>query len=138
MPYTGRDLSYKNVPICRRNSGGKRFQAKQIHRIGVKNLGIHLLQKESSRKHLGVIYAVSKNGERMSPYKIHPTSNLNTELLHLLNEPRLGLGNCLLELRGFGTRTLSAGLLTACLTANDFADDGGPLLGGDALGGEML
>ena len=64
--------------------------------------------------------------------------NLDAKALHLLKEPLLSLCNSLLKLRRLGTGSLSAGLLAAGLAANDLAYGRSPLLGGNALGREML
>jgi hypothetical protein len=64
--------------------------------------------------------------------------NSDIELLHLLRQPLLRLGNSVVELGRLGTRALPAGLLAARLAANDVRDGLGPLLGRDALGGEVL
>lgn len=59
---------------------------------------------------------------------------LDLQLLHLLEEPLLGLGNGLAKLRGLSTGALPRGLLSARLAANDLANGASPLLGGDTLG----
>lgn len=82
------------------------------------------------------LFLLPLSSSRLSRSLLHNMSDL--QLLHLLNQPLLRRSDGLLDLFRLGTRALSRGLLAAGLATNDLGNSGRPLLGGDALGGEIL